>query len=233
MTDPDLSPEQDAVRRLLAAAKHQGNIPVDVGERLDATLAKLVSERRTTEPVSPAPVIDLAARRRRQRRASAILAAAALVVGGVSLSQWVNDPIQGAADRDSTALISQGSEPREGESVSGRDASEEAATKGDAARAPAPMAASQTSQSAQAISSTHLVRDLSRVRDTPGTYAKSRRLARSNCRIATGSATTRVVVRLDGKLAVAVFRVPTGPRQRVDVYACDDSVKVVAHLPAP
>ena len=46
MTDaPDLTPEQDAVRRLLADARHDGPTPPEVVARLDDTLASLVAER--------------------------------------------------------------------------------------------------------------------------------------------------------------------------------------------
>ena len=40
-----LPPEQDAVRRLLADARHDGPPPPDVADRLDETLASLVAER--------------------------------------------------------------------------------------------------------------------------------------------------------------------------------------------
>ena len=46
MTDsPDLTPEHDAVRRLLADARHDGPTPPEVVARLDETLAALVADR--------------------------------------------------------------------------------------------------------------------------------------------------------------------------------------------
>ncbi len=90
MTDPTLPPEQEAVRRLLADARHDGPTPPEVVARLDATLASLAAERRpsTTASTSPtaAPVVDLAARRRRMAGIG-LLAAAAVVVAGVAIGQ--------------------------------------------------------------------------------------------------------------------------------------------------
>ena len=74
-----LPPEQDAVRRLLADARHDGPPPPDVVARLDETLASLVAERSaelTAEDTagaatghddrSPGRVVDLGSRRRRR-----------------------------------------------------------------------------------------------------------------------------------------------------------------------
>jgi hypothetical protein len=74
----DLTPAQtDAVRRALAAARHDEPIPAEVAARLDATLADLVAEQSmpTVAAAMVAPVIPL-----RRRRLPVLLAAAAAVV---------------------------------------------------------------------------------------------------------------------------------------------------------
>ena len=103
MTDPTgLPPEQEAVRRLLADARHDGPIPPGVVARLDAALASLAAERGESSPAedAPAPVVDLGARRRRAAGIG-LLAAAAVVVAGVAIGQGL--PLQGSSDSGSAA----------------------------------------------------------------------------------------------------------------------------------
>jgi len=74
----DLTPAQtDAVRRALAAARHDEPIPAEVAARLDATLADLVAVQSMPAVAAEmvAPVIPL-----RRRRLPVLLAAAAAVV---------------------------------------------------------------------------------------------------------------------------------------------------------
>ncbi len=78
-------PELDAVRRLLADARHTDPIPADVADRMDAVLAGL-SQEAPDEADTVADVVALDPRRR--RRASGLLVAAAvIVVGGVVAAQ--------------------------------------------------------------------------------------------------------------------------------------------------
>jgi hypothetical protein len=99
-------PELDAVRRLLADARHTDPIPADVGDRMDAVLAGLSQER----PDAVAEVVPLDARRR--RRASGLLVAAAvIVVGGVVAAQQLphgsSQQVAGATeDRNAQGLAS-------------------------------------------------------------------------------------------------------------------------------
>src|SRR6478752_190941 len=100
-----LPPEQEAVRRLLADARHDGPPPPDVVARLDETLASLVAERSgdpTTErdDRSPGRVVDLGSRRRRVASIG-LLAAASVVVAGVALGQAL--PRGGNDTADSSA----------------------------------------------------------------------------------------------------------------------------------
>ena len=91
-----LPPEQEAVRRLLADARHDGPPPPDVVARLDDTLASLVGRARVRahrqppatehDDRSPGRVVDLGSRRRRVAGIG-LLAAASVVVAGVAIGQ--------------------------------------------------------------------------------------------------------------------------------------------------
>ena len=82
---PDDRPD-DALRRLLADARHTEPIPVDVAARLDDVLARLA------EGDSPdGEVVDELAGRRRRRRAVRLLgAAAAVIVVGTAAAQFLD-----------------------------------------------------------------------------------------------------------------------------------------------
>ena len=97
-THPD--PDDDAVRRLLADARHTEPMPADVAARMDDLLDDLAQGTPvgTDAPVptpTPAPihpvVASLAAQRRR-RAAGMLVAAAAIVVGGVVVAQHLPAP---------------------------------------------------------------------------------------------------------------------------------------------
>ncbi len=141
-----LPPEQDAVRRLLADARHDGPPPPDVVARLDETLASLVAERSaelTAEDTagaatghddrSPGRVVDLGSRRRRVASIG-LLAAASVVVAGVALGQALprgsNDTADSAAGGQSDTSLAESprSEDDDGAGASaeaGGDASSE------------------------------------------------------------------------------------------------------------
>src|SRR4051794_5789307 len=97
MSDPDLSAEEQQVRRLLADARHDQPLPDDVADRLDAVLADL-----DTQPGGTAPVVDLAARRRRRTARNVLVAAAVVVVAGFAISR-VDLGASGEADAGSSA----------------------------------------------------------------------------------------------------------------------------------
>lgn len=100
MPDPDLTPEEQEVRRLLADARHDEPLPDDVAARLDGVLADLGAE------TSSAPDVDLAARQRRRRTArNVLIAAAAVVVIGVGISRVDLDTV-GDADSGSSSAES-------------------------------------------------------------------------------------------------------------------------------
>ena len=220
MTEPDLSPEQDVVRRLLAEARHDGPVPEEVRARLDATLAELKAERHDLQ--AAATVVDLPARRRR-RRGTVLLAAAAVVVAGVGVGQALDRSgdfgLGGGGDSTSSSEDRTYAESSEGQ---------------DDAGAPSPFGSSQLKARSQKpatadagapqVRSTHLRTDLRRLRAQP-TPTESRPAPSSalGCGLLVPGRGDQVEVTLDGKSAVAVFRPVSGSHQRVDLYACGTS----------
>ena len=95
----------DALRRLLADARHTEPMPVDVAARLDDVLARLA------EGDSPdGEVVDELAGRRRRRRAVRLLgAAAAVIVVGTAAAQFLDvSPSDDAASSSVSAATSAG-----------------------------------------------------------------------------------------------------------------------------
>ena len=110
MTD-ELTPEQEtAISRLLAEARHDEPIPVDVAARLDVVLGDLSADDvEKVEAVGTGPsmstVTELAGVRHRRRKAGRLLlAAAAVVVGGVAVGQNLDST--GMDDSDSPSAES-------------------------------------------------------------------------------------------------------------------------------
>lgn len=104
----DLDPAQtEAVRRALAAARHDGPIPAEVAARLDATLADLVAEESmpavAAAMAAPAAAGEARVIPFRRRRLPVLLAAAAAVVavavGAPQLMDQSGEPA-GLAQRD-------------------------------------------------------------------------------------------------------------------------------------
>ena len=126
MSDPDLTPAEEQVRRLLADARHDEPMPADVADRLDRVLADLQGESRRT----PAP-IDLAARRRRRVARNVLVAAAAVVVVGVGIRRvdLAGDAATAAAPPTPPALGSRVA-ARDGEAGGGADAEPRLAASG-------------------------------------------------------------------------------------------------------
>ena len=223
---PDLTPEQDAVRRLLAEARHDGPTPPEVVARLEESLAGLQAER--TRVADTAPVVDLAARRRRFVGAG-VLAAAAVVVAGVALGQVLP---QGGSDSDNASSAesfdSGGSaDPRAGGEDDGGDA---------AAESPEELSAKVPSP--QELPELSLDDDLDEV--LTSLRSDSRRVATLSadalvaCQVGEVGQGRQVPVRLDGQPGLVVFRAAQGPRQQADVYLCGDPEPVrTLTLPAP
>lgn len=221
MTGPGRDPEQDAVRRLLAEARHDEPMPDDVRARLDHVLAGLTAERH--EVRSTEPVVDLAARRRRRRRTS-LLAAAAIVVAGVGIGQMV----------DTTG----GSDSVSGESTAAQDSSggaEERAEDSQAesvepyAQSDSPSLGAWTDATLPRVRSTHLRADLRRAL-SPLTAARERvqdMYDDPTCAApSVSSSGEQVRITLDDDPATAVVLSRSGGRHVVGIYSCLDGAEI-------
>ncbi len=246
MTDSSpLTPEQDAVRRLLAEARHDGSTPPEVVARLDASLASLVSER-AGSPLpddthderrnTGASVVDLGARRRR-RAGVGLLAAAAVVVAGVAVGQALPRTSDGDA---STSAASGGadsatSETQDEGGAGGADAGSSAPEMAPESRkssSPVPLAGYPTLSSTDAGLDDELL-DL-RVDETQRSPQLGSAEALSGCDLSGIGPGRRIVAQVDGEVGVVVFRRPDGAAQQADLYICGSSVPVrTLTLPAP
>ncbi len=238
MTDPaGATPEQDAVRRLLAQARHDGPTPPEVVARLDERLASLVSERESLP--APAVVVDLGARRRRTAGIG-LLAAAAVVVAGVALGQALprtsGGDDAGASSAGSDMVTSQEPGPSDGSAdTGGGDAGSGAAEQSPESlksAASAPEAAYPTLSSAD----TGLDADLLDLRTsrTPGLAGLDAARTLTGCDLQGVAPGRRVGAQVDGLSGVVVFRRPDGATQQVELYVCGTSRPVrTITLPAP
>ncbi|MDR7253058.1 hypothetical protein J2X46_002043 [Nocardioides sp. BE266] len=235
MTDsPDLTPEQDAVRRLLADARHDGPTPPEVVARLDETLAALVADRST--PAPQAPVVDLASRRRR-RIGTGVLAAAAVVVAGVALGQVLpigqgsddsgfsaDSSAGGSADRDFAAEDDAGGDSSAGAEMAPQNksaspsplASQPTLSSSDAQLDEEVEALRSTTASSSALSDRRQMLDMMRTCALPEVRGR------------------RVAVEVDGQQGLVVFERPDGAAQDVAIYVCGTPEPVrTLTLPAP
>lgn len=236
MTDaPDLTPEQDAVRRLLADARHEGSTPPEVVARLDDTLASLVAERADAPRTPDAPVVDLGARRRRTAGIG-LLAAAAVVVAGVAIGQGLPQ----MSGSDSSADSSAG-----GDADAGRDREEDGSATDDSGAGAAELAPESLKSPAATPGPGHptlsafaadLDEELLDLRTTTrarGAGAGSGQTLLA-CDVRGTGRGRRVLAEVDGRDGVVVFARPSGEAQDVAIYVCGDSVPVrTLTLPAP
>lgn len=248
MTDAsDLPPEQEAVRRLLADARHDGPAPAEVVARLDETLAALVAERGAGSDVpapdrdapGASPVVDLAARRRR-RAGVGLLAAAAVVVAGVALGQGLprgseDSGMAGGADssvEDAPAEAGSGSDFQSEDPDDSGAGSAELGPESLKSPAPTPLAGYPT------LSSTDPALDERLLVLRPGASSRSQYLgsadALGSCALPSLGRGRRLLAEIDGGLGVVVFRGADGAGQQAEVYVCGtpDPVRTLT-LPAP
>ena len=234
MTDPTgLPPEQEAVRRLLADARHDGPTPPDVVARLDAVLASLAAERGESSPAedASAPVVDLGARRRRTAGIG-LLAAAAVVVAGVAIGQGL--PLQGSSDSGSAAGGDSATSERDLSADSG-DAAGSQEMAPQAKQSPDAVPTITTSDPDLAAQLADLEPDTGASRRTFGSSEQSQAVPRYDafCMQGIGPG-RRVAADVDGQPGVLVFTPPSGDAQEVRIYVCGDGEAVRSlFLPLP
>jgi hypothetical protein len=222
VSDPDLTPSEEQVRRLLADARHDEPMPDDVADRLDRVLADLQGESRST----PAP-IDLAARRRRRLARNVLVAAAAVVVLGVGVSRIdLSGQDADGGSADSGAASAPDSAAREEDSGGGDTAQEsERLVRGrplvlssadfdrQARRASLhPPLASLAEPPLEQDDLADLDKDLAATASRPW------------CNDPAWGAGERVAVRYDGQRGVLVLRPPSGDTRTADLYLCRETV---------
>lgn len=213
--DSPLTPAQDdAVRTLLASARHTGATPPDVVARLETTLASLAEERRSAPAGSApvAPVVTLASRRRRTA-ASVLLAAAAVVVFGVGIGEVL--PLTdggGESTSDSAGTAGPAAEaPEAGE------AGEDKLLGAQSDRAAGAESAGRARGEAALTGDTALEPQVRALRSAgaAATFSTLR-----GCALPAAGPGRRVSVTYDGQPGALVFRAPVGSTQRVDLFLC-------------
>ncbi|MBI2245411.1 MAG: hypothetical protein HYU55_16245 [Nocardioides sp.] len=238
--EPELTPQEEQVRRLLAEARHTEPMPDDVVARLDGVLADLgrdragASDRATRVPAS-APV-DLAGARRRRTVRNLLVAAAAVVAVGIGLNE-VDLTVSGG-DGDSASSATSDSIGADSGAGSGERGA--AAGEADQPEAAVPSAASDGDsflggQAPVRLTSERFgpqVRRLQAQERSAALYGTTTSQSgaspgrneldafRGSCSTEGWGAGRRVAVRYDGDLGALVFRHARGETQVVDLYLC-------------
>lgn len=244
MTDsPHLTPAEEAVRRLLADARHEGPTPPEVVARLDDALADLVSERggaplpaQPDDRSTPAPVVDLAARRRRLVR-TGLLAAAAVVVAGVALGQAL-PRMQGSSDDAGSASSGDVATSQE------RDFSDDADGGSDSSGAAEEGAESLKSPAAVPDAAYPTLSSLAADLDDELLDLRPRAGARSQAVTSSGAHDAfclrgigpgrRLAAEVDGQPGVILYKPPAGDAQDVAIFVCGSGEPVrTLTLPLP
>ena len=237
-----LPPEQEAVRRLLADARHDGPPPPDVVARLDDTLAALQAERTTTDAgvdTSPGRVVDIGSRRRRVAGIG-LLTAASVVVAGVALGQALPRG-GGDAGRGDAASQSESTASDDGATDEGGDSAGAAEDPGAMSSELAPDAKRPLTD-APRLSSTDgdfLDQQLLALRPTAAARSQvqdpGEAAALGDCLMAGIGPGRRAYATLDGVAVVVVYEPPTGDAQHVAVFQCGVGHPPVLEtvLPAP
>jgi hypothetical protein len=248
MSDPTpespLTPAQDdAVRALLASAKHTDPVPADVVARLEATLASLGDERRETPVATPdegsAPVVTLASRRRRTA-ATLVLAAAAVVVAGVGIGQVLpSDPSSDSAGSAESATSAEDRSSAESDRAFGAEGSAPGAA-GDEKQGDTSSRSQEAAPEPSSEALTDLRSSSSDAALEPQVRALRRRATASTlsseplCPLPGVGAGTLVSVTYDGLPGALVFRAPVGGTQQVDVFRCGERGALRSlQVPAP
>jgi hypothetical protein len=220
VSDPDLTPSEEQVRRLLADARHDEPVPDDVVDRLDRVLADLQGEtRRTPEP------IDLAARRRRRVARNLLVAAAAVVVIGVGVSRVdLSGQDADGGSADSGAASAPESAARE-DNAGGDDTQDlERLVRGR----PLVLSSEDFDRQVRRISPGPLA-SLAEIPLDEGYSGNLDKDLGDNAALAwcndpAWGAGERIKVRYDGQRGVLVLRPPSGDSRTADLFLCGETL---------
>lgn len=229
-------PTDEAVRRLLADARHTEPMPADVADRLDRVLADLGSSRPEERT---ATVVPLASRRRR-RLATGLVAAAAVVAAGVTLSGLTGgfDGLTaggGDSAQDAGARQFAGSGDDEGQLREQSDTSESApgASAGSGAPAEPEAEGPETLAAPPTIRPDRFRQDARAARENAARTAFDS-LIDLGCGAVPLEGQSVTVVRYADRQGYLVFSSAGADRQRVDLYLCPEGeLERRAVLPAP
>jgi hypothetical protein len=222
------SPEAEAVRRLLAEARHTEPMPDDVVARMDDVLAGLRETGTSGEtPSAPdAAVVPLVTHRRR-RAAGLLVAAAAIVVGGVAVAQHLPTSGGGSGASATAQDRVENAAPQSAGGTLGNTGSS-----GDAPTAtPTPLVRAGRLVVRPQQFGLDALAGRRLLHDSPDTRMDAVKAA--GCVVPSGSGE---VLRATYRRAPAalVYRQPSGGSQVVDLYVCGSRRPVrSATLPAP
>ena len=218
-------PEIDAVRRLLADARHTEPMPADVAARMDDVLADLRrAHGRTSAPTrpesgtDPAPCVASLAAQRRRRAAGLLVAAAAIVVGGVVVAQHLPRTRRQRGDRRA------GRRPRRLDSSAEdgrrRPATPDSARRGQASPRRLPAGSGRPRRSC--VRRTSPATPCSRAAAVPDRVAAyaALDLPTAACVVPRPARHASLSATYERAPAVLVFHRPEGSTQVVDLFVC-------------
>jgi hypothetical protein len=212
--------ELEAVRRLLAQARHEEPMPDDVAVRMNALLDDL-SRERGRDPVA-APVASLELHRRR-RAAALLVAAAAIVVGGVTAAQHL--PLGSGSSRTAAGSATEGASAGGDRHVSTSAPPEKSPPVSPGPLAPTQRAKLRTRGGRVVVRPGHFTADALSGRQaagpTPGALLNAERLRSipAGCLPALGKVEA-VPATYERAPAALVYHPPAGTTQVVDLYIC-------------
>ena len=237
------SPENDAVRRLLAEARHDEPMPADVAARMDRVLADLDAPASAVQPASEAATVEsptaggIVTRlpvQRRRRAAGLLAAAAAIVVGGVVLAQNLPGPGTGSETASGSAA-SEGDQLAAGGAAQNGKAPSHAPTAGDSTSDAGPGSVKAVVRDGRVV-----VRRQSFSADALAGRAllggqDTRRIVQPAASCVVPAGDERVLAALyDLAPAALVYHLPDGSTQVVDLVLCGSSRPIRSvTLPAP
>lgn len=234
MSEEQLSPRDDEVRRLLADARHTGPMPDEVVARLDGVLADLAAE-----PARVRPVTDLATRRRRVTQL--LVAAAAVVVVGVGIQQVVG-PTTGSDDSPASSRAESAQRDEKPADADDGGGAPETTSSGAEESAPVPQAGYDSLVTLRPEHFTDDVTDARAVRATkdlarlPLDESDSMAFLAAGvaCRADAWGQGTFVPVQYGRSPGVLVFRRALGDSQVADLFLCGSAEPTRSvTLPAP